>query len=218
MLREKAGDILVEPKRRVADSTNWARLEPTSHSAQTLAAFIDALPDNDSCCVGNTAEDIDATCTESVRLEQQHFQAEIAGHKSDQHEYLFDFPLPVHKPELLHGLKIPRYFCQDFFQRAPEGSLYRDSWPSLFIGPPGSACSLHIDANHTHFWMALFGEGMKEWILFPPEDTASLHPHWPPLGAATRDAVFDVAPFDEWSSQHQRFPSIAGAQLNALHS
>eukprot|EP01043_Picozoa_sp_COSAG02_P114807 COSAG02_NODE_51130_length_316_cov_0.705069_1_plen_78_part_01 len=33
---------------------------------------------------------------------------------------------------------------------------YRDSWPSLFIGPPGTASALHIDSNATHFWMALF--------------------------------------------------------------
>jgi hypothetical protein len=188
MLREKAGDTLVEPKRCVADSASWARLEPVPGSARTLTAYIDALPDKIS----------------------------PSKHASDQHEYLFDFPLPIHRPELLEGLQIPRYFSQDFFQRTPEGSLYRDSWPSLFIGPPGSACALHIDANHTHFWMALFGEGSKEWILFPPGDTALLHPQWPPLGAVTRDAVFDIDPFDDWASQLRRYPSLAGKPLQRV--
>ena len=126
-------------------------------------------------------------------------------------EYLFDWPLPVHCPEMLSDLKILSYFSQDLFQRTPEGSLYRDSWPSLFVGPPGSACSLHIDANSTHFWMALFGEGTKEWVLFPADQTPLLHPRWPPLGAAARDAVFEVDPFALWQEQVARFPSLAMA-------
>eukprot|EP01043_Picozoa_sp_COSAG02_P070828 COSAG02_NODE_12699_length_1507_cov_1.556818_1_plen_345_part_01 len=94
MLREQAGDTLVETKRRVADSASWARLESAPGSARPLAAYIDSLPDGIS----------------------------PSRHNSDQQEYLFDFPLPIHRPDLLGGLQIPKYFAQDFFQRTPEGS------------------------------------------------------------------------------------------------
>ena len=160
---------------------------------------------------------------------------------------MFDWPLPVHSPELLKDLTIlrfllratnasqiglynkgrlmsqlsgnrvslshidwSRYFSGDLFQRTPHGSLYRDSWPSLFVGPPGSACSLHIDANATHFWMALFGEGTKEWLLFPPDQTHLLHPFWPPFGATTRDPIFHIDPFAPWADQLRKYPSLAG--------
>lgn len=35
-------------------------------------------------------------------------------------------------------------------------SMYRDSWPSLFISPPGMVSNLHIDTFGSHFWMSLF--------------------------------------------------------------
>ena len=44
----------------------------------------------------------------------------------------------------------------DFLQRSSPGSLYQDSWPSLFIAPPGVHSGLHIDAFASNFWMALF--------------------------------------------------------------
>eukprot|EP00965_Chrysotila_dentata_P058828 1951885-Pleurochrysis_carterae.AAC.1 len=52
-----------------------------------------------------------------------------------------------HSPELLRELRIPKYFCNDFLQRCAPASLYRESWPSLFIGPRGSACGLHVGAR-----------------------------------------------------------------------
>ncbi|KAL3933988.1 MAG: hypothetical protein SGPRY_000031 [Prymnesium sp.] len=79
----------------------------------------------------------------------------------EDNRYLFDWSLPQNAPELLSGsgedsgFVVPRYFCNDFLQRAPVGSLYRESWPSLFVGPSGSSCSVHIDTFGSHFWMML---------------------------------------------------------------
>ena len=75
-------------------------------------------------------------------------------------KYLFDWSLPLNCPELVKELQIPKYFASDFLQRTPPGSLYRDSWPSLFIAPAGITSELHIDAFGSNFWMALF-EGRK---------------------------------------------------------
>ena len=41
-------------------------------------------------------------------------------------------------------------------QRTEEGSLYREAWPSLFLGPKGSRCALHVDTCGLHFWMLVF--------------------------------------------------------------
>ena len=76
--------------------------------------------------------------------------------------YLFDWSLLVNCPDLAKELKIPKYFANDFLQRTPSGSLYRDSWPSLFIAPAGITSELHVDAFGSNFWMALF-EGQKRY-------------------------------------------------------
>ena len=75
-------------------------------------------------------------------------------------KYLFDWSIPLYCPELLDELIIPRYFTDDFLQLTPPGSLYRESWPSLFIAPAGANSSLHVDTFGSNFWMALF-EGKK---------------------------------------------------------
>ena len=74
--------------------------------------------------------------------------------------YLFDWSIPTHAPELAKELVIPKYFAGDFLQRTSPGSLYRDSWPSLFIAPAGLHSDLHVDAFGSNFWMALF-QGRK---------------------------------------------------------
>ena len=44
----------------------------------------------------------------------------------------------------------------NFLSQTNPGSLYRDSWPSLFVAPAGIASELHVDAFASSFWMALF--------------------------------------------------------------
>ena len=82
--------------------------------------------------------------------------------------------------------------------------MYRDSWPSLFVAPPGITSALHIDSFGSNFWMALF-EGRKRfriwlnnwikylfflcrWLFFPPEDLPCLYP----IYTHSIDAVFEV--------------------------
>ncbi|OQS05963.1 dynein heavy chain [Thraustotheca clavata] len=93
--------------------------------------------------------------------------------------YLHDHSIPLHLPELSTDLSIPCYFATDYLQHLPEGSLYRETWPSLFIGPQGTSSQLHIDAFGSNFWMALF-QGQKQWILINPDDMYLLHPRWYP--------------------------------------
>ena len=97
-------------------------------------------------------------CYSSFR-QLQNFQIIILIFAVDQ-KYLFDWSIPLYCPELLDELIIPRYFTDDFLQLTPPGSLYRESWPSLFIAPAGANSSLHVDTFGSNFWMALF-EGKK---------------------------------------------------------
>lgn len=53
-------------------------------------------------------------------------------------------------------------FLGDFLLRTEEGSLYKDSWPSLFVAPGGITSELHVDAFGSNFWMALF-QGKKRY-------------------------------------------------------
>lgn len=78
--------------------------------------------------------------------------------------YLFDWSIPTHAPDLAKELVIPKYFAGDFLQRTFPGSLYQDSWPSLFIAPSGLHSDLHVDAFGSNFWMALF-QGRKRSVM-----------------------------------------------------
>ena len=95
--------------------------------------------------------------------------------RDDKPSYVFDWSIPQHCPELLDELLIPKYFAKDLLQQLPQGTLYRESWPSLFIGPRGSRCAMHVDTFGSHFWMALF-QGRKRWIIFAPEAAVCLSP------------------------------------------
>ena len=94
-------------------------------------------------------------------------------------------------------MHIPRYFAQDFLQRTAPGSLYRESWPSLFVGPAGTRSSLHIDAFGSNFWMALFS-GRKRWTLFTPDQVPALEPEIP---AHSFDPVFGVQNEAAWRAR-----------------
>ncbi|XP_005105774.1 uncharacterized protein LOC101859122 isoform X2 [Aplysia californica] len=102
-------------------------------------------------------------------------------------DYLFDWSLPLHCPELSSTLTVPSYFADNYLCQTSQGSLYRDSWPSLFVAPAGAVSQLHIDAFASSFWMALM-EGEKRWTFFPPSDTALLYPRY----IHSMDPVFSV--------------------------
>eukprot|EP01062_Namystynia_karyoxenos_P016857 TRINITY_DN16213_c0_g2_i1.p1 TRINITY_DN16213_c0_g2~~TRINITY_DN16213_c0_g2_i1.p1 ORF type:complete len:486 (+),score=135.38 TRINITY_DN16213_c0_g2_i1:90-1547(+) len=104
--------------------------------------------------------------------------------------YLHDQSIPERLPELLPHFTVPAYFCGDWLLRTPTGSLYRNSWPSLFVGGTQARSPLHIDAFGSHFWMGLM-EGSKRWVLYRPEDAPMLSPQYPKLF----DAVFRYDPF-----------------------
>lgn len=102
-------------------------------------------------------------------------------------DYLFDWSLPLHCPELAKEIKLPSYFSDNFLTKTEPGSLYHDSWPSLFIAPAGVTSELHVDAFASSFWMALF-QGQKRWTFFEASDFALLYPKY----VHSLDPVFHV--------------------------
>eukprot|EP01041_Mallomonas_annulata_P005374 gene5374-10742_t len=92
-------------------------------------------------------------------------------------KYLVDWSLSQHAPAILSHLHIPRYFSSDLLQLSPAGSIYRSSWPSLFIGPKGTQSKLHVDSFGSHFWMLLLS-GRKKWVFYPKDETCLLYPSY----------------------------------------
>lgn len=122
--------------------------------------------------------------------------------------YIHDWGLSSQCDELLSELTMPKYFIGDVLQFLPAGSMYRDSWPSLFLGPKGTESALHIDAFRSNFWMALF-EGRKRWVFFHPEDWALLYPVFANGGL---DPVFQVDLKASVAEQKDRFPLFQRAR------
>ena len=83
---------------------------------------------------------------------------------------LFDWPMGRFCSELLEDhYVVPKYVAQDFLQRVPPNIplMYRDSWPSLFIGRNNSFGGLHIDVFGSAFWQYVI-DGRKEWHIMSP--------------------------------------------------
>ncbi|XP_013077104.2 uncharacterized protein LOC106063319 isoform X1 [Biomphalaria glabrata] len=110
-----------------------------------------------------------------------------AVQKNETSEYLFDWSLPLHCPDLAKEFVIPNYFDDNFLLKTSPGSLYRDSWPSLFIAPKGVNSNLHVDAFASNFWMVLF-QGQKRWTFFDADDAPLLYPVY----FHSMDPVFSV--------------------------
>ena len=56
---------------------------------------------------------------------------------AEKEGYLFDWSLPLFCPELYEELLLPPYFKDDYLKNV-ENSLYKSSWPSLFVAPKGT--------------------------------------------------------------------------------
>ncbi|KAF0755290.1 hypothetical protein AaE_005026 [Aphanomyces astaci] len=83
----------------------------------------------------------------------------------------------------------------DWSAEPPLGTMYRETWPSLFVGPRGSESATHVDSFGSNFWMALV-QGRKRWRLVHPNDMHLLYPTW---HAGSADVVYgvDLASTDE---------------------
>ncbi len=160
------GDALRERRAGV-----WAGLAPVPAS-NTKASTSSSSSSSPSLMDATTSVD-----TFFKRLQQHQHQSG----RSWPTQYLFDFNLQAHCPSLLQDWNMPAYFSQDFLQRVPPAminaygsSSYRNYWPSLFAGAPGTRSELHIDAWCSNFWMTQL-RGRKQWILFPRNQTARLY-------------------------------------------
>ncbi|ETW08393.1 hypothetical protein H310_00983 [Aphanomyces invadans] len=149
----------VETKRKVLDSVLWARLEQGPRVS--VSDFVVALRDG-------------------------------KGSPGADSLYVHDVSIPLHLPGkllvLTRHLRIPAYFAGDWLQHTPEGTMYRETWPSLFLGPEGTESQTHVDSFGSNFWMALL-EGRKRWCLVHPDDMHLLYPEW---HAGSPDVVFGV--------------------------
>ena len=175
-LRERLGTSRAELKRRVAGSVAWAGLEAAGSAACSVADLIDWASVGREASSQELREKVEDCLAQgrgrAARAEADgHTSAgpsraassQRPSHDSSQYPaasspfapsagpssappYLFDWSLPQHCPGLLDEFVVPSYFCADLLQRTPEGSLLRESWPSLFIGPRCSRCAVHVDA------------------------------------------------------------------------
>ncbi|KAK3580713.1 hypothetical protein CHS0354_005717 [Potamilus streckersoni] len=128
-----------------------------------------------------------ARLEDAKRITVGEYIDKILSDDSSEKTYLFDWSLPLNCPQLAEEITMPKYFAGDFLQRTMAGSLYKDSWPSLFIAPAGLTSELHVDAFASNFWMALF-QGRKRWVFFDPVDLPMLYPRY----EHSFDPVFDV--------------------------
>ena len=124
--------------------------------------------------------------TSSSKISVKEFIESIESGKETE-GYLFDWSLPMNSQELLADFSIPFYFEVCDYLKRVDCSLYKRSWPSLFISPKGTVSDLHIDAFASNFWMALLS-GSKKWTFFSPESTPYLRPRY----FDTFDPVFDI--------------------------
>ena len=176
-LRAELGSKTVVPRHRVPQSPDWASLEDAP--ASTVSSFLDAMGKE-------RGADLGQSCSGESHSQDPRTRKASSAVQS----YLFDWNLPDNAPELCSELSIPAYFADDLLQQLPEGAMYRDAWPSLFVGPRGTRSGLHIDAFGSNFWMAVL-EGTKRWKLYRRSDAALLGPSYKvsldPTFAAERD-------------------------------
>ena len=90
-------------------------------------------------------------------------------------DYLFDWSLLLHAPELSKDFTVPELMCDNYLKLTDPSCMYHSSWPSLFIAGAGTNSGLHIDAFSSHFWMFLIS-GEKRWTFYPPEAAGLLGP------------------------------------------
>jgi histone arginine demethylase JMJD6 len=152
-LMKTLGEYLVIPKHYVEESDRWAKQEDLA-SCKLSTILSASFPETFG----------DSPAPRSLN-------------------YLVDWSLPHHCPHLFESsdspiFNLPKYFAMDLLQLCPEGSLYKDSWPSLFIGPKDSLSSLHVDTFGSNFWMFLI-HGRKKWRFYSPDDLCALSPMFP---------------------------------------
>ena len=167
-----AGKRPVTVKRLVPSSIEWAQLEDAEQT--TVSAFIGSVLAGTTATAGapspsHPAADahgdraVSHDVTNGARTAQpqpgqdqgQGQEQEHQHQQEQERRYLFDWSLPLFAPELDAELSVPRYFNAEFdmLKQMPEGSKYRDSWPSLFVAPAGIRSELHVDTFASNFWM-----------------------------------------------------------------
>eukprot|EP00041_Stephanoeca_diplocostata_P029108 m.851643 g.851643 ORF g.851643 m.851643 type:complete len:444 (+) comp23492_c0_seq10:144-1475(+) len=154
-LKDKRGNL----KRRVQGSASWASLEVAPGGPHKLDDFVAKIA-------------LDST-TDDVPPEENTKSPPPCA--ASPPFYLHDWSLPQFAPELAALVEIPHYFASDMLQECDDGSLLRDTWPSLFVAPRGTESALHVDSCGTHFWMQVL-HGTKLWRIFPHDETALLDP------------------------------------------
>tara|TARA_B110001469_G_scaffold122060_1_gene132208 strand:+ start:72 stop:623 length:552 start_codon:yes stop_codon:yes gene_type:complete len=100
----------------------------------------------------NVAGSQTTSCTEGVDV--MPFRELAARLLAGEVLYLYDMSIPLKLPTLTEHLGVPTIYAHDWLQRTRELHAFSRSWPSLFVGAPGTRSSLHTDQWRGHFWMA----------------------------------------------------------------
>jgi hypothetical protein len=181
------GDHLVTPRHYVKDSYRWAKQEdgpPCKLSKILAASFPNHFPhacDADSCTSAPLPYLVDWSlpqhCPDLFISSSPSLDEDGSPSPSPPSPPPSSSPSPSPSPSL-PLFQLPKYFAMDLLQLCPNGSLYKDTWPSLFIGPTNSQSSLHVDTFGSNFWMFLI-HGRKKWRFYSPHDLCALSPSFP---------------------------------------
>lgn len=174
------GSCQVIPKVRHPESCAWAQHEQLP--SMTMSEFIARMTLH-----GNKLGNKLKSNSDNILRRQEDGSTSMSTADDDfSHEYLVDWSIPQNCPQILQDvdanrpgiIRLPALCSMDWLQSTPPSTIYRDSWPSLFIGPTGSSSGLHIDAFGSNFWMLLVS-GNKKWTFFLETDLPNLCPTYP---------------------------------------
>jgi hypothetical protein len=191
-----------------AHSTSWARLE--TRGCKSMTSILQEM-------TVQRERELDASRRQETKPAASEATTSAAADVTPPPTYyVHDESLVLSVPSLLSSLTLPRYFSNDLFQSLTPGSMFRDSWPSLFVGARGSRSHLHIDTLATHFWMTMCGDAAarKKWILYEPRDLPLLYPNYSNYGSI--DPLFDLIPYEaEFVPEDEEESAVASSSISA---
>lgn len=191
-----------------AASTSWVSSEGTTEcmaEAPWTLEWLVAHVGSKQVAV-NVAGSQTTSCTEGVDV--MPFRELAARLLAGEVLYLYDMSIPLKLPTLTEHLSVPTIYAHDWLQRTRELHAFSRSWPSLFVGAPGTRSSLHTDQWRGHFWMAQL-HGTKRWTIFHPDDAWCLHPTWSESEPRLEPSFPDL---DEMQADPARYPHLCLAR------
>eukprot|EP00930_Biecheleria_cincta_P084577 TRINITY_DN74024_c0_g1_i1.p1 TRINITY_DN74024_c0_g1~~TRINITY_DN74024_c0_g1_i1.p1 ORF type:complete len:415 (+),score=46.89 TRINITY_DN74024_c0_g1_i1:45-1289(+) len=120
--------------------------------------------------------------------------------------YLHDASIATLCPDLGKRLKVPKFFLSEVDVLFNLQERCPPSHPALFVGRKGSRTMLHVDFEHTRFWMAIL-QGRKRWQFVHPDDRWRLYP------TAASEAAGERFQVDLLHPNFTRWPLLEGLRV-----